>query len=452
MSFPIRYFSLQKSELEYEVAVRGETPSATVADLRKQINKLSQLYPAEDILCSHLEPDADLSSCIELLDRINVAFSSDITDKNTLSRYENLLHHLYHRLNRIEPGHTKHCLDSHVQCSVLFKDLYDKLLNLKKKSVDPLITAGPSSEPPATSATPINVTVTCEGASRISSEISKLKFNGKTCVRSFIQRANEFSLARNISGTKLLTYATEIFVDDALHWYRSVKDQVTTWDELAVLLRQDFDRSDYDYRLLSEIRERTQGKHENITIYLSILSGMFARLSKPLPEEDKLEIVLHNIRPCYASTLASCTQIDSLEQLRTLCRNYENVQSRLSQFHEPSAATSDTLAPEFAYKSGTSSTNKNNYNNSNSNFNNSNRQYINPKPNTNNTNDINKKYLHAMNTTNPTKHTQNVYCPRCRNTTHSLRNCVSTEVLCFRCGLKNVRKPECPNCNRKSKN
>lgn len=442
MSFPIRYFSLQKAELEYEVAVRGETPSATVADLRKQINKLSQLYPAEDILCSHLEPDADLSGCIDLLSRINVAFDSDITDKNTLSRHENLLHHLYHRINRIEPGRTKHCMDSHVQCSMLFKELYDKLINLKKKSVDPLITAGPSSEPPATSATPISVTVTCEGSSRISSEISKLKFNGKTCVRSFIQRASEFSLARNISSTKLLTYATEIFVDDALHWYRSVKDQVATWDELAVLLRQDFDRSDYDYRLLSEIRARTQGKSENITIYLSILSGMFARLSKPLPEEDKLEIVLHNIRPCYASTLASCTEINSLEQLRTLCRNYENVQSRLSQFHEPSAATSGTVAPEFAYKPDTSSFNKF-HSNSNPNYNNPNKQYGNPKPNTNNNNnDINKKYIHTINTTK-----NNKYCPRCRNTTHDFKSCPSTEVICFRCGLKNVRKPECPNCN-----
>lgn len=56
MAYPIKYLSLQKSELEYEVAVRGETPANTVAELRRQICKLSQLFLSEDILCSHLDP------------------------------------------------------------------------------------------------------------------------------------------------------------------------------------------------------------------------------------------------------------------------------------------------------------------------------------------------------------------------------------------------------------
>lgn len=453
MAYPIKFFSLQKSELEYEVAVRGETPASTVADLRKQINKLSQIYPSEDILCSHLEPDEDLASCLVLLDKINTSFIADVVDKNTLGRYENLLHHLYHRFNRIESN--KDTLDDQLQCNVLFKELYTKLINLQKKSVDPLSVAGPSSDYPMPSA-PINVNVTCEGGNRISSDLGKLKFNGKTCVRSFIQRANEFSLARNISGTKLLAYATEIFVEDALHWYRGVREQVSTWDELTVLLKTDFDRSDFDYRLLSEIRARTQGKNENITIYLSILSGMFARLSKPLPEEDKLEIVLHNIRPFYANTLASSTQIDSIEQLRSLCRNYENVQSRLSTFREPSAATSDTLAPEFAYKQD-SNTGNNNYNshfnkNFNSQHNNDNKQSANSKPNTTN-NDNNKQYLHSINKTNPTNTSKsNLYCPRCRVKTHSFKDCKNTEVICFKCGSKGVKKPDCLNCNKISKN
>lgn len=79
------------------------------------------------------------------------------------------------------------------------------------------------------------------------------------------------------------------------------------------------------------------------------MSGLFSRLSKTLTDNDKLEILLHNIRPVYANILASSPTIKTIEDLRTSCRNYEEVQARLAHFHEPPKVTTDTLAPEFAY-------------------------------------------------------------------------------------------------------
>lgn len=445
MAFPIKFFSLQKSELEYEVSVRGGTPASTVADIRKQITKLSQNYPSEDILCSHLESTEDLAIVSELLDKVKLIVASDAKDKNILARTENVLHHLYHRLNRI-------CVDDsnvqkHLECCTHYKELYEKFTVLKKMSIDTLATLDSTSDSQPNEK-PFNVSVTCDGSSKISSELGKLKFDGKSCVRSFIQRVNEFSEARGISSSKLLSYATEIFVEDALHWFRSVREQVSSWDELEVLLKQDFDKADYDYRLLAEIRSRTQGEAENITIYLSILSGMFSRLSNPLSEVDRLEIILHNIRPCYASILASVTEVKAIEQLRLLCKNFENIQSRVLQFREPPASTSDTLAPEFAYKSKALAYNKqkqfySNYNNKTSNT---------SKPSADNNNNVNEKYLHAINNNNADNNEKLPYCPRCRNNTHSLRNCENTEIMCFKCGQKGVKKPECPNCNKDSKN
>lgn len=96
-------------------------------------------------------------------------------------------------------------------------------------------------------------------------------------------------------------------------------------DNLVTILKKDFDQADFDYRLLSAIRGRTQGEQENITVYLSIMAGLFSRLSKILSNDDKLEILLHNIRPCHASTLASVTEISDIDTLRCLCRNYENI-------------------------------------------------------------------------------------------------------------------------------
>ncbi|KAL0809519.1 hypothetical protein ABMA28_011056 [Loxostege sticticalis] len=259
------------------------------------------------------------------------------------NRRKNYLNHLYHRINRIivdddNKKQLDNCISQYRSYSELFKSVQDKGTDLL---ISPGCTESTSSTPP------MNITVTCDRGS--STDLGRLKYDGKSCVRSFIQRFTEFCDARSISEAKALSFATEVFTGDALHWYRSVKDRISNWSELINLLRQDFDQLDYDYRLLSEIRARTQGESENITIYLSIMSGLFSRLARTLTDDDKLEIILHNIRPCYASTLASANEIKSLDSLQALCRNYETIQARLANFHEPSAATPNTLAPEFAY-------------------------------------------------------------------------------------------------------
>ncbi|KAI5637052.1 retrotransposon gag protein domain-containing protein [Phthorimaea operculella] len=282
---------------------------------------------------------------------------------------------------------------------------------------------------------PLNINVSCERA--IAGELTKIKFDGKSCVRSFIQRITEFRKARDISSSKLLSYATEIFTGDALHWFRGLdgQDDSSDWDALLTRLKKDFDQTDYDYRLLSEIRARTQGENENITIYLSIMSGLFSRLSSELSNEDKLEILLHNIKPCYASTLASATTIPDIDTLRSLCRNYENIHARLANYKEPPRPSSETLAPEYAYNGHSS----NRSHNSNQNYKPSsnvgnnydrNRSYPNYRANVNKLNPNN--YVHALHTSNA----KPKFCPRCRDNTHHLRQCTAdrSKIICFVCG------------------
>lgn len=66
MPYPIKFLSLQKAELEYEVAVRGDTTeNESVQDLRKPL-------PSEDILESHLEPNEDLTQIKETQNKIKL--------------------------------------------------------------------------------------------------------------------------------------------------------------------------------------------------------------------------------------------------------------------------------------------------------------------------------------------------------------------------------------------
>lgn len=450
MSYPIKFLSLQKPELAYEVELRGGSGDS-VSDLRKQIVKLGHIE-SEDILESHLEPSEDLKCVKESLlkSQNNIVTLKTKFDKNLFLRTETLLNHVYHRINRIT--NTPEVADVYKICVSNFNSQYKDLTALKSQLV--------TSKAPSTS-TVSNVelpaiSVSCER--NLSSDIGKLKFSGKTCVHSFIQKVEEFVQSRGIAYDKILSLAFEIFTDDALHWYRYNKDRVSTWQELCVILKKDFSNSDYDYRLAAEIRSRTQGERENIIIYISIMHGLFSRLSKPFSEEEKLEILLHNIRPCYANTLAASPEIKSIDSLVSVCKNYENIQSRFSLFQEPPRVSSNTLAPEFAYKHNTftNSSYKNNFKNvsyqQKTYYSTDNNKYnknttavasVQSEDNIDETNNIN-----AIATTS-----KQAFCPRCRTNGHSLRNCQKERtILCFiyRCGKKDFRFPECPDCNPKS--
>lgn len=446
MSYPIKFLSLQKPELQYEVELRGGSGDS-VAELRKQIVKLSH-FETEDIIESHLEATEDLQCVKESLVKAqnNILLLKTKLDKNLFLRTETLLNHLYHRINRITS--VPEVADIYKVCISNFNSMFKDLSTLKNQLTLPKTSST------STSLEMPTISVSCER--NLTADIGKLKFSGKTCVHSFIQKVEEFAQSRGISLDKILTLAFEIFTDDALHWYRYNKDQVSSWQQLCILLKNDFSSSDYDYRLVNEIRLRTQGEKENITIYISIMHGLFSRLSKPPSDEEKLEILLHNIRPCYANTLAASPKITSIDALVTVCRNFENIQSRFSSFQEPPRASSSTLAPEFAYKYGPDYSHNNVKNNFRYRNNQQRNTYSNPNLNThnkntttNNQNENNFKINHNNDVNVVTPSTSRpLFCPRCRTDDHSLRNCQEERtIVCFKCGKKDFRYPDCPDCN-----
>ncbi|XP_061706899.1 uncharacterized protein LOC133517587 [Cydia pomonella] len=441
MASEIKFMSLQKTELAYEVEIRGETPADNVLDLRKQITKLVRLYPSEDILLSPFDPTIDTAAVEESLSKIakNIKSLNDNFDKNLLARTRNTMNHIFHRLNRIDCSLQPDALSACNECFKLYQTYKSAL-----KKFDTVVSGSGSDDVPG------HITVNCERG--LTSELSKLKFNGKTCVRSFIRSASDFIKARSLSSGKVLSYATEIFTDDALHWFRSIRDNVDSWEDLCVRLKEAFSTPNYDYRFRDEIRARTQGPRENITVYLSIMSGMFSQLDKPLPEEEKLQILLHNIRPCYANVLTSCPEIKNVGELQTVCKNYENVQSRMAQYREPPKATSETLAPDFAYSHASTSTNTTNKPFLQRQTYQKNYEF---KPRfatyANKQNTAGNIPVDAVAAATPVYavNVRTKFCPRCRVDTHSLRNCTAERVIvCFRCGHPGVKFHDCPDCQK----
>lgn len=434
MGYPIKYLLLNKAELQYEVAIRGEVPANIVRELRCQVTKLTPLYPSEDILDSVYDFEIDISGIKESLKKVQTYIHelNETKQQSLIDRTRSLLNHTYFRLLRINrPANSiqEHDLKER---TALLNEYYcnlDKLLLGENQGSVPAEheNRAQGDESPNTNMseelTNLKISVTCDRG--ITGDLSKLKFDGKTCVRSFIQRIEEFRISKGLSHEKMFGLAYDLFLGDALHWFRSIvqtlSDSATKWDDLITKLKADFDIVDYDYRMLSEIRLRTQGEGENIIIYLAVMQGMFARLSKHLSEDEMLDILLHNIRPVYTQILATCPTVKSIDQLRELCKNYEQVVARAASFKEPPSSTSNTLAPEFSYKSNLESY-KNMYKPSSSKL-----YYKHADTRQHNEGQTNRRVF-AL------EATKKVFCNRCRVNTHSMKECPAERIVfCFKC-------------------
>lgn len=439
MSSAIKYLLLQKSELRYEVAIRGETPSDNVEGLRRQVNKLTQLYPADEILDSVFEFKEDANGCLETLTKIktNIETLKISYNEALFNRTLSWLNHLSHRILRTERPEKPEDIALFDRIQKQF-NLYNAALAEHLKTTEPKASTS-TSENYATDKvdtdTPtsgINVAVTCSREN--SYDFSKLHYNGVSCVRSFIQKIEEFRVSKGVPESKMLSSAGDIFTEGALHWYRSIRGSIYDWHTLLEQLRESFDLPDYDYRMSAEIRNRTQGDEESITVYLAIMDGMFSRLSGPLTEEAKLEIILHNIHPRYTVSIAGNPNIETIKDLKSICKNYERIKAFSDNYREPTSNAASLLAPEFCYHS---------------------QKRRDTRPFFNNNPSMQTKHYNKPDSQNyklsevSTSAVATPFCMRCRVNTHSMRDCTAERtIFCFGCGEKGVRKPECPKCNK----
>lgn len=135
--------------------------------------------------------------------------------------------------------------------------------------------------------------------------------------------------------------------------------------------------------------------------YVSVMQNYFSQMCLPLPETEKSNIVYENIRPEYYVPL--CThEITTFKRLKELCRILKYGLLRAQGFSEPLMKLLGTLmAPDVAYKG--------------------------KPPN-----------VHAVDPVKPK------FCARYPVSAHTLAECRSTAIVCFRCGRKGIAFPSLP--------
>lgn len=181
-----------------------------------------------------------------------------------------------------------------------------------------------------------------------------IKFNGRggLSVNALLERIDEIKIARNANDIDLWRYAIDFFEGDALIWYRANKEYMRNWKDLVRLLLESFQSPQYQDELWEEIKKRTQGRHENVNIYIAVMQNMFCRLPEKPTESQKLAILLKNLQPYYQK--AVCRDVfHSVLGLTLVLRVLERTKLNCDSFKEPKT-TIDALEPDLAYQ-GTSS-------------------------------------------------------------------------------------------------
>ncbi|KAL0849819.1 hypothetical protein ABMA28_011760 [Loxostege sticticalis] len=359
MSKEVNPSYLNKEELIYEVKIREEVPDSTVDALRKQLRSLLSEYPSDQIVKTDLDPNDELEVIKQKLKELQelVVKQKQSPSSTSLIRLKTLAYHLHHRLNRVEVEEVSikqkvsFCQGS---LNILFELLEQQIpgnpqedeiseqLAVDCKQINNIqVFDHHQSEKPSGSG--------CSRAGNKSIAKWNVRFNGVSDPRSFLDRVEDLQIADGVSDQELLDSAARLFVDQALIWFRAVRSDLTSWKELRALLLEDFSIVDYDFKLLGEIRLRTQGIEEPLHIYFSIMKCMFGRLKKPLPETEKLEILLRNIRPFYSQQLAF-VEITSVDELLKKCKVIEVMRQRGLDFSEPDKQNFSVFTSDFLYK------------------------------------------------------------------------------------------------------
>ncbi|KAK9048337.1 hypothetical protein SSX86_032700 [Deinandra increscens subsp. villosa] len=276
-----------------------------------------------------------------------------------------------------------------------------------------------------------------EDSERSSRDIHRwnLKFNGQTSVNDFLDRVEELRVSRGVTKEQLLRSAPEIFVNEALLWYRTC--QFRDWDDLVAQLKEAFQPYDYNYSLWDEIRRRTQGAHERVLTFVVAMENLFRKLTDVPSEVTKVQIIRRNLLPYIQSRLAT-QQINSLSELVCLSKAIEETELRIQRFVPPPTNYRYLLEPELAYHKPSSSSVASISEN----------HGVDVSENRS----LESKFSRANSSPADSvvsSSSQQLTCWNCGQSGHRFRNCkVPKRVFCFSCGRENVTSRSCPSCSK----
>lgn len=470
-------YHLRRSEIEYELKIRGIPIEGNADELRKRLSHaFSSNVQVNQSIIVQLNPLEELETCEERfsdLSKLVTEFEGNAKD-NEYKRIQARLWHWYLRVEKIPIpasldtdledrksgllGNMKRLVDGFNELAEPSGNLENNKEGLDTNPSNPATettTAAPNTDvnlPPAlptqllplrshsgvdvlpqnvqpqitTQVPPLTPNVCGDRFKSQTVPVYKwgLKYDGDggQSVAAFLERAEELSRARGVSFHELYESAVDLFSGTALIWYRSACRRIFSWGQLKEELKVVFQSADYDDRLHLEILHRTQGDMESLDLYLAAMDGLFGRLSIPVSEDCRLQRILKNVNTFLQDKLCMFN-ITSLDELRRLGRRAEVGRLRSSTLQPPPRPTG-VLEPDLACSSHRR------------------RQHQGTVASLSSGRDS---------TSSTHRSSRPLKCWNCGDGNHTHRNCHKEKTtFCFGCGKFGIKKPSCSTCQPKN--
>lgn len=121
----------------------------------------------------------------------------------------------------------------------------------------------------------------------------------------FLEVVQALSLAEHVSEAELFESAVHLFTGHALKWYMTMRTtgRLLNWQHLVMELKRTFMHPDLDPLIKMKIYQRRQQRNESFNEFYYEMERLFRTMSNQIPDYEKMQILLQNIRIDYKKQL-----------------------------------------------------------------------------------------------------------------------------------------------------
>ncbi|XP_062534809.1 uncharacterized protein LOC134203992 [Armigeres subalbatus] len=121
----------------------------------------------------------------------------------------------------------------------------------------------------------------------------------------FLGMVHAMAVAEHASEAELFDSAIHLFKGPALQWYMTMRatGRLLNWQHLLLELRRTFMHPDLDTLIKMKVYQRHQSRNETFLQYYHGMEELFGTMSVPLPEYEKVQILMQNMRIDYKKQL-----------------------------------------------------------------------------------------------------------------------------------------------------
>lgn len=439
----INPYYLTEEEIDYELEIRGTATRNTLNSKRIILTRLVELEKDKDIT-KYRHPN--FSAAEDKLFIVNTLqelrnLISDFGGSTADAEYKTIHSRLVSLINRVKRFRAPHDLKEEKEYVEFKGDAFANCLEL-----DAILSCKVTEKTDTRLSQEYNPDLPqFKNNNNVGPSTSKsvpvykwgIYFNGKNIsLLSFLEQVDELVTARGVSERELFRSAGDLFKGDIKIWYNARRRDFNSWEEIVKNLKDNFLQPDYDDELFEQIKKRYQGKSESVVIYIANMECLFARLSTPRSEMEKLKIIKERLLSRYVDFIILHGQdIKTTSELIDYCKRVDESERIKSKYVSPNKI--NFLESDLAYVGDTSSASSSACQTESIN---NNKIKHHSSKNKNNSNYNKKKSDSNIST---------VVCWNCKQPNHVFANCTKKPTkFCFRCGKSNFTKKDCPDCTK----